>query len=110
MLPQAIVMEVQRLLQEQQLSHRAIANKLGISRGTVGNIAHGRRGLNGRQPAQGTAIGLEPGAIPRRCRGCGGLVYEPCLLCRARAYRSRRADLRRLRGGGRPDRHPRRAA
>jgi hypothetical protein len=94
MLSAALALEIRRLLDEGQHSQRAIARKLSVSRGTVANIAIGRRGLHGAdEDRQG--IGDEP-AVARRCRGCGGMVYEPCLLCRAREYRRRIEGIRRL--------------
>jgi predicted XRE-type DNA-binding protein len=95
MLSAALVLEIRRLLDEGELSQRAIARKLSVSRGTVANIANGRRGLHGADEDR-EGIGDEPPAAPRRCRGCGGMVYEPCLLCRARGFRRRVEESRRL--------------
>ena len=110
MLPPAVVLEVQRLLQ-QDVPYREIARRLGISRGTVGNIASGRRPLELRPPK--LAAKNQPATItkPSRCRQGGGLVYEPCLLCAVRAYQARRDRLRRLfRTLAHPPITPRRAA
>jgi hypothetical protein len=95
MLSAALVLEIRRLLDEGRLSQRAIARKLSVSRGTVGNIASGRRGLHGGDEDR-EQIGDEPPAVARRCGGCGGLVYEPCLLCRAREFRRRAEEIRQL--------------
>ena len=95
MLTAALVLEIRRLLDEGQLSQRTIARKLGVSRGSVANIASGRRRLHGAGEDR-EAIGVEPPSTASRCRGCGGLVYEPCLLCRAREYHRRVEELRRL--------------
>lgn len=85
MLPLAKVQEIRRLLNEGQLSQRKIAAKLGVSRGTVGALATGRRGDYGREPTE-----AEPTAgPPRRCATCGMLVYLPCVYCRAVAFRRR---------------------
>jgi DNA-binding XRE family transcriptional regulator len=110
MLPQALVLEIKRLLDEQRLSQRAIADRLGVSRGTVNNIANGRRGVYGRELPPVERSGAEPSGVPHRCRGCGGLVYQPCLLCRARAYDARRRELRRLFGAARGSSPPPRRA
>jgi len=53
MLPLVVVQEVRRLLDERELSQRKIASKLKISRGTIGAIASGRRGMYGREPDLG---------------------------------------------------------
>lgn len=55
MLPKGMVLEVERLLRERKLTQRAIAKLLGVSRGTVGNIARGRHPLHGRAGASCTA-------------------------------------------------------
>ena len=81
------VLKVRRLLDEGALSQRAIAQKMKISRGIVGAIASGQRGLFGRDEAAPAKYAINPGALPVRCPDCGGLVFLPCLLCAARAYR-----------------------
>lgn len=90
MLPVAVIEEVRRLLDEGELSQRKIASKLRVSRGTVGSIANGRRGIYGREPEgeeQPTLCCLD--VPPARCDGCGATVYKPCLLCRTREYKAR---------------------
>jgi len=96
MLPLALVEEIRRLLDEGQLSHRKIAAKLDISRGTVGAIASGRRGIYGREPAADDLSLACQDLAPQRCRSCGAMVYKPCVLCNARAYRKRQARLAEL--------------
>lgn len=93
MLPLAIVEEVQRLLDEDQLSQRKIAKKLNISRGTVGAIASGRRGIYGREPDPEQTVLCCFDQPAERCVGCGGMVHKPCLLCSARTYQARQALL-----------------
>jgi hypothetical protein len=88
MIAQAVVDEVRRLLLDEVLSQRKIARRLGISRGTVGAIAQGRRSDYSRSDE---CIGLlAPPGPPRRCPGCGGLVQMPCLLCHIRAMKAAR--------------------
>ena len=87
MFPNAVILEIRSLLDEGEFSHRAIAEKVGVSRGVVNNIAGGRRGLRSHQTEQ-VRLSRDHGlGTPVRCRRCGGLVYEPCLLCRARKHR-----------------------
>ena len=68
MLPLATVQEIRRLLDEGQLSQRKIAAQLGVSRGTVGAIASGRRGMFGREPDTDhpdlCSLDLPPSAAP----------------------------------------------
>lgn len=81
-----MVAEIRRLLAEGQLSQRKIAKLTGISRATVGAIASGRRPDYEPRPAQ--ELFDRPQGPPRRCQGCGGMVYLPCKLCRVRAWKS----------------------
>ena len=89
MLPLATVQEIRRLLDEGQLSQRKIAAKLKVSRGTVGSIASGRRGLFGREPEAERSELCSLDLPPERCPGCGAMVYMPCVLCRTRKYQER---------------------
>jgi hypothetical protein len=65
----------------------------------VGAIAHGKRPDYPDHPLQEWLID-RPSGLPRRCPGCGGMVYLPCLLCRVRnekdSRRRRRKILRRV--------------
>lgn len=83
MLTESQVEWVVQLLDEKNLSQRAIALETGISRGTIGAIARGERPRQlYRKATDEAAFDFGP---PARCRGCGGLVQMPCLLCRVRA-------------------------
>lgn len=110
MLSPELVAEIRRLLAARQLSQRKIARQLGVSRATIGAIANGRRpDYEPRQPRDEEP--LRPEGPPRRCRGCGGLVYLPCRLCRVRSIKRRdehRAHMRRMMAKGflPPLRHP----
>jgi len=79
MIPPAVVAEVRSLLAEGRLSQRQIARRTGVSRGTVGAIASGRRHRG--QPPRDTPPGGYPQGKPVRCPGCGALVQMPCLAC-----------------------------
>ena len=84
MLPPSVVNEIRRLLTGEGLSYREIVRITGVSRGTVGLIARGKRpDYEARRVARGDDP-LEPTGPPQRCPGCGGLVYLPCRLCDAR--------------------------
>lgn len=76
------VEEVRRLLAEGALSYRAIARITGISRGTIGAIASGKRpDLRKRSEEKDEVL---EGPL-ERCPACGGYVYMPCRLCRVRS-------------------------
>ncbi len=96
MLALSTVVEIRRLLDEGQLSQRKIAAKLGVSRGSVGAIASGKRGLYGRDPEEAHPELCSLDLPPERCPSCGGMVYMPCVLCRARRYGEQRRRLREL--------------
>ncbi len=93
MLPIALVNEIDRLLQEGELSQRKIAIRLGVSRGTISAIVKGRRGLYGREPAE-TPSPLIPTSPPARCPRCGYRVYLPCLICLARQHKQNQIIMR----------------
>ena len=80
MLSSAMVEEIRRLLVEGKLSQREISQQLRVSRGTVTSVALNRRHER-PEPEDETQLHAGP---PTRCRTCGGLVYLPCVLCRAR--------------------------
>lgn len=89
MLPQSTIAEVARLLREEKLSQRKIAERLQISRGTVGAIASGGRGLHGRLPKEDEPQLFVPCSPPKRCPQCGYRVYLPCLICNTRQFQDR---------------------
>ena len=84
MLAAETVREIERLLAQEKISQRKIAELLGVSRGTVGAIASGKRPDYDALFRQNDDEPDEPTGPPERCPGCGGLVYMPCLLCRLR--------------------------
>jgi len=81
-----VIAEVKRLLAE-GLSQREIARRLGISRGTIGAIATGRRPDYSDRADEPK---IDPNAPKVRCGGCGGKVAMPCLACRDRAAAARK--------------------
>jgi len=84
-----LVDTVRRLLAEKKWSLRNIARMAGVSRGTVGAIAHGKR-CDRPRPADEEDLLAQPSGPLRRCPGCGGLVQMPCRLCRVRARKAAR--------------------
>lgn len=89
MIAQAIICEVQRLLEVGGLSQRRIAKMVGISRSVVGSIADGTRpDYEARRHARQEDFPETLGPLGR-CGGCGGLVYSPCRLCRVRAIKDK---------------------
>jgi hypothetical protein len=85
MLSQTIVDHVRQLLVEGKISQRKIARQLGISRGTVGAIASGKREDYVRKPPEESYCLLPA----MRCPGCGGNVHPPCRFCKVRAFRAK---------------------
>jgi hypothetical protein len=84
MLARSLVEEIGRLLGDGKLSHRQIAARLGVSRGTISAIANGRRGLHGKEPQMDERKPPVRSSPPARCPRCGYRVYMPCLICRIR--------------------------
>jgi hypothetical protein len=94
MLATALIQEVDRLLTEGQLSQREIAERLGVSRGTVSAVARGRRGLHGKDTAAEEMHSSAPASALLRCPRCGYRIYAPCLICRTRDHKDRQQGLR----------------
>jgi len=63
-------------LLEGGLSERKAAKLLGVSRGFVNNVRHGRY----MRPVTESKF-VYPSGCYARCPVCGGLVQMPCLLC-----------------------------
>jgi hypothetical protein len=82
MIAPELVQRVERLLAEGRLSQRNIAKLTGVSRGSVGAIAAGRRpdyeALRRRRQEQEPPKRTGP---PQRCPDCGAMVLMPCLAC-----------------------------
>ena len=83
--------EVQRLLARGKFTLRQIARLTGVSRGTVTSIANGTRKIKSQKyqelipllPEDEFASGVYSDP-PKRCGGCGYIVYKPCRICEAR--------------------------
>jgi hypothetical protein len=90
MIANDIVQEIRQMLAEGGLSQRAIAGRMGVSRGTVCAIAQGKRRDYPTQFFQKDMHVIPPAGAPVRCSGCGGLVQMPCLACYIRQWRYRR--------------------
>ena len=88
-----LVREIDRLLQEGQLSQRKIAERLRVSRGIISAIARGRRGLHGRETENAHST-LGRSSPPVRCPECGYRVFLPCVICRIRQHEDRQRLLR----------------
>jgi len=93
MIALSVTKQVRRLLAENRWSQRKIAEMTGLSRGTVGAIASGKRPDYDPAPRPGDGL-REPAGLPERCPGCGGIVYMPCRLCRVREQISHSAKHR----------------
>ena len=89
MLARSLVAQIHRLLVEGELSHRQIATRLHVSRGTVHNIATGKRGLHGVDPVADLVASVAGEPVAARCPECGHLVHLPCVACRAENYQIR---------------------
>ena len=83
MIAPSVVREIKRLLAETTYSQRKIARITGVSRGTIGAIAGGKR-RDYEAEERGVEVDPEPAGPPRRCAGCGAMVRMPCVLCRTR--------------------------
>ncbi len=89
MIASDIVKEIRQMLAEGSLSQRAIAERMGVSRGTVCAIAQGKRRDYPPRFFRMDMHFIPPAGRPARCSGCGGLVQMPCLACYIRQWRHR---------------------
>ncbi|WP_197528854.1 winged helix-turn-helix transcriptional regulator [Aeoliella mucimassa] len=80
-----MINEIRMLLAEEKLSQRQIATRLGVSRGTVNNLA------TALQTTRTQRSEVDHSGVQRigRCPHCGARVQLPCVACQARAYRRR---------------------
>jgi hypothetical protein len=86
MIAHAVAREIHDLLAAGTLSQRKIAQRLGVSRGTVNAIALGRRPVRLITYDRDDDDFPSPAGPPRRCPTCGGMVLMPCLLCQLRGH------------------------
>jgi hypothetical protein len=94
MLSQNIINCAVELLKDGALSKRAVAAKLGISRGTVFAIANGSHKSHGAAVSKCELPDQPDISMPiERCPTCRYLVFVPCLICRAREHQQMRLAL-----------------
>jgi predicted XRE-type DNA-binding protein len=79
MLENATIRKILHLIEQKTMSQRQIAKRLGVSRGTVQAVAHGKR--TEHTPAVKVATWVAPTGKPKRCRICGSYAKTPCLAC-----------------------------
>ena len=96
MIEPQLVERIEQLLAEDKLSHRKIARITGVSRGTIGAIASGRRRIRPKPMRFWEDDALVPDTPPERCPQCGSMVYMPCLACRTRKEMEKSPNLRAL--------------
>ena len=96
MIEPQLVEQIERLLAKGKLSYRKIARFTGVSRGTIGAIASGRRRIQPRRMSFWEEEPTVPDVPPQRCPQCGGMVYMPCRLCRMRKEMAKLPDIRAL--------------
>lgn len=89
MIADATVSEIRHLLIEGGLSQRKIAQRVGVSRGTVHAIARGRRPDYAARRRPLGHVFVPPSGKPQRRPTCGGMVQMPCLLCQVRTIKER---------------------
>ena len=94
MLAAEVVLEICRLLGEGELSQRAIADRMRVSRGTVGAIANGKRPIYGSE-ARAAAPAVEPPrSLPIRRVWTRSPLREPSTTTSARRWPVRAACCR----------------
>ena len=87
MLDETTVDQIKALLKQGKISQRAIAEMLGVSRGSVHAIAAEKRRLKPRRKSE-IEYPTENGR-PERCPTCGHYVRIPCLACQLRQLKKK---------------------
>jgi hypothetical protein len=85
-----VVREIRLMLADGKLSQRAIAVRMGVSRGTVNAIAQGKRADYSRRGLEKDFKFVPPAGRLKRCPICGALVRMPCLACYLDSWKRRR--------------------
>jgi transcriptional regulator with XRE-family HTH domain len=99
MIATTVVKEIERLLHDEKLSQRKVALLMGVSRGTIGTIAAGRR-PDYEQLRLDRADKLpKPEGPSHRCPRCGALVQLPCMACHIRSLTTSGQTIGRFTGG-----------
>ncbi len=104
MLALGLVNEIKRLLETRDLSQRQIAKRLGTSRGTVSDVAKGRRRTHTKNANADLSVFSNESELAR-CPGCGGKVYMPCLRCRICSLKQQQRATRRVEPQPKKDSH-----
>jgi transcriptional regulator with XRE-family HTH domain len=95
MIASPLVDEIKRLLSVGELSQREIALRTGVSRGTVGAVARGKRPDYEAARRKRANSFTAPAGPPVRCPGCGGMAQMPCLACHVRGLVNRERTITR---------------
>ncbi len=90
MISEATVRQIECLL-AQRLSHREVARRVGVARGTVTTIAKGQRPDYVAMRAAKDEKVYQQGRSYHFCPGCGCHVRMPCLVCLLRRWGQRLA-------------------
>lgn len=90
MIASNVVAEIRALLHQGELSQRKIAERVGVSRGTVHAIAKGKRPEKPRRRPARFVDYIPPSGPAMRCHTCGGKVQMPCLRCYLESLSSRK--------------------
>jgi hypothetical protein len=81
MLDRQTVAAIQCLLATTDFSQRAIARRLGVSRGAVQSVVRRQSRLHSPLIRAADGAGNSRAGHPVRCSGCGAKVRMPCLAC-----------------------------
>ena len=81
MIKNDIIRKILLHIEQGELSQRKIAKILGVSRGTVQAVVHGRRTEHHASALKTATTWIVPSGQPKRCPHCGSWVKMPCLAC-----------------------------
>ena len=92
MIAEEKIREAETLLATGKLSQRKIAQRTGLSRGTISLIANGKRKIYVKT-IDPDIPGEPEKSPPVRCPSCGGMVRMPCLLCGLKSLAEKNSPL-----------------
>lgn len=89
MIEDCVIERIQKLLDEGCMTHRKIAETVGVSRGLVSQVARGeRRSVGVRENGLGGASAGVTKTPSYKCSGCNRNVTTiPCIACQAESFK-----------------------
>lgn len=86
---------IQHLLATTRMTCIAIATATGVSKKTVYRLAKKMEVARPKYTRREYVPSLTASGTPKKCPGCGAMVYLPCIKCEADQYKERARNRKR---------------